>query len=93
MELPPYARQPWTEDDLLTIVAEQLNEDQHLEFKAIAALLNENERTELSRDVSSIANADGGTIIYGVTETKGIANGVEGAPAGAIDRDSLFSCP
>ncbi len=60
----------WTEDDLLSMKANQIQESLHLEFKGSQSLdRNDNKkRNELSKDVSSFANSDGGDIVYGVSE-------------------------
>ncbi|WP_051317188.1 AlbA family DNA-binding domain-containing protein [Ectobacillus panaciterrae] len=59
----------WTEEDLLSLIKNKAKESLTLEFKSCAALhVTEAYKKELSKDVSSFANAAGGTIIYGAIE-------------------------
>ncbi len=59
----------WEEDDLLTIVKNKVSESLNLEFKESSALKNtDHHKKEISKDVSSFANSEGGTIIYGIKE-------------------------
>jgi len=61
----------WTEDDIQTLIREQTPEDLQLEYKRSASLENTDaRRTEISKDVSAMANSAGGTIIYGIDEKK-----------------------
>jgi len=67
----------WTEDKLLRLIKDKTEESLTLEYKRCGSLLQkpgknnrDKEMTELSKDVSSFANAAGGTIIYGVIEEK-----------------------
>ena len=51
------------------LIDSEVEESIHLEYKACKALKKEEGcKKELSKDVSSFANSDGGTIIYGVIE-------------------------
>lgn len=60
----------WTEDDLLSLKANQTQESLYLEFKSSRALeKSDRKRADLSKDASAFANSEGGDIIYGVTET------------------------
>jgi len=64
----------WTEKDLLELCKNQEEESLNLEFKESAALSldvaeqKEHVTSELSKDVSAMANSDGGIIIYGIKE-------------------------
>ncbi len=64
----------WTERDLLELCRNQEEESLNLEFKESAALSldvgeqRERVTSELSKDVSAMANSDGGIIIYGIKE-------------------------
>lgn len=59
----------WTEDDLLSMKANQIQESLNLEFKSSRALeKSDKKRIDLSKDVSALANSEGGDIIYGVAE-------------------------
>ncbi len=60
----------WTEDDLLSMKANQTEESLSLEFKSSPSLKNEDKKkNELSKDVSAFANSEGGDIIYGASES------------------------
>lgn len=59
----------WTEEDLLLLIQNGAMESISLEFKSRDALQRtESAKKELCKDVSSFANATGGTIIYGAVE-------------------------
>lgn len=64
----------WTEEDLIELVDLQIPESTHLDYKECRALTwtdNEGKKkviNSISKDVSSFANADGGTIVYGIIE-------------------------
>jgi hypothetical protein len=60
----------WLEDDLITLKKAQAQESLYLEFKRSASLSKDSKKKdELSKDISSFANSDGGEIVYGVSET------------------------
>jgi hypothetical protein len=75
----------WTEVDLDGVVRAGEKENTSLDYKASAALdfrnpkpvekrkgtLGDKHREDLIRDVAAMANAEGGLIIYGITERKG----------------------
>lgn len=51
------------------LIHKKLEESQYLEYKASGALINnDRNKKEISKDISSFANADGGMIIYGISE-------------------------
>jgi hypothetical protein len=64
----------WTEDDILAMITDGVQESITLDYKACGAIRltpsadRDHTRTEMSKDVSAFANAGGGKIIYGVTE-------------------------
>jgi predicted HTH transcriptional regulator len=59
----------WTEDDLLALIRDGVEEGLDLEYKQCAALQkHDSQRREISKDVSAMANSAGGTIIYGIVE-------------------------
>jgi predicted HTH transcriptional regulator len=61
----------WTEDDLLMMKTAQTQESLNLEFKGSLSLAkDQSKKDEISKDVSALANSDGGVILYGVWETK-----------------------
>jgi hypothetical protein len=75
----------WDILDLQSLIDTGAEEGASLEFKASAALNNNpRNKAEMVKDVSALANAAGGIIVYGVEEdARGVAKAVdEGAPAG-----------
>jgi predicted HTH transcriptional regulator len=58
---------PTTIAEVQTLIDTQVQESLHLDYKDSRALARV-KASEISKDVSAFANADGGTIIYGVTE-------------------------
>jgi len=68
----------WTEDDLLALVRDGVEEGLDLEYKRCAALQKHDEqRREISKDVSAMANSAGGTIIYGMFEKENLPTGLD----------------
>lgn len=66
-----------------------------LEFKAAGSLVKSEEaRMEITKDVSAMANADGGRIIYGISERRhgrprGIASGIDPIDSSAMSMEWL----
>lgn len=62
----------WREENLLQFVRDEEPESLTLEYKVSTALwpLTESAKSELAKDVSAMANAMGGIIIYGMEEDK-----------------------
>ena len=59
----------WTEQELQRHIDDKIEEQLQLEYKAAASLAKQNDKTsEITKDVSAMANSDGGTIIYGIKE-------------------------
>jgi hypothetical protein len=61
-----------TETELIALHSGVVKESLHLEYKASDAIDKRDDRKklEIARDVSAFANADGGQIVYGMTENK-----------------------
>jgi len=56
-------------DYLQNLIENQIEESLHLEYKASGALGKEDKKKfDISKDVSAMANSDGGILIYGITE-------------------------
>lgn len=58
----------WTRERLQQLIERGEPESLHLDYKRSAALLEGKMREEITKDVSAFANADGGTLIYGIVE-------------------------
>jgi hypothetical protein len=60
----------WTESDLLQLVELGVQESLQLDYKRCDALhSSDGKKNEISKDVSALANAAGGTIVYGIIES------------------------
>src|SRR5688572_22198159 len=55
----------WEEADLLRYISDHVEESTTLDYKAADALAK---KDEITKDVSAMANTDGGLIIYGLKE-------------------------
>jgi hypothetical protein len=61
----------WTKERLTQLTKGKIEETAALEFKGAGALAKNNSKTdEITKDVSAFANSSGGTLIYGITETR-----------------------
>jgi len=59
----------WTQQELDRRIADKVEEGQSLEYKAAGALgKSDGKKREITKDVSAMANAAGGEIIYGIKE-------------------------
>ena len=67
---------PSTLEDIERMVHGQVQESIHLDYKASGGA-DPNRPVEIGKDVSSFANSDGGVIVYGVKEEKGIPLGID----------------
>jgi hypothetical protein len=82
----------WAEQDLLALVTNQVQESLTMEYKACAALAKTDpSKNEVSKDVSSLANSAGGTIVYGLIEKGHIPQQLDLGfdPAGPLTREWL----
>ena len=60
---------PKTIEDIKALIAQGQQEGLNLEYKGAAALgTSDGKKNEIAKDVSAMANSDGGIIIYGVRE-------------------------
>ena len=79
---------PTTRADLEALLGQE--ESQVLEFKASEALKNQKWKSEIAKDVSAMANATGGMIVYGIKEKAGVASEIdEGVPHETITADTI----
>jgi hypothetical protein len=68
----------WTEADLQRLAFDKATESLTLEFKACGALTkNPEAKAEVGKDISAMANAAGGTIVYGIIEEKRVAESLD----------------
>lgn len=70
-----FEKEEYNFGDLQSLIDNQIEESIHLDFKAGGALSKlPAKKKELSKDIASFANADGGIIIYGLKEENHVAN-------------------
>lgn len=60
-----FNKQEYTEEDINTLISNNVEESLTLEFKRAEAIEN---KKEISKDVSAMANSAGGILIYGIEE-------------------------
>ena len=60
-----------TIEDLQSLIDNEIEESTELEYKSSFAIENKKRKEELAKDVSAMANANGGTIIYGIRQKEG----------------------
>src|ERR1022692_4123119 len=65
------------------------SEGKRLEFKSTVPGKGEDEKAEFLKDVSALANSDGGDIIYGMAEVKGIASALLPVDTSYLDAEML----
>jgi hypothetical protein len=58
----------WTAQDVLDLVDERVPESERLDYKEALPLAKPSDRAEVAKDFSGLANAQGGLLIYGVSE-------------------------
>lgn len=59
----------WTQAAIQALIDNEVQESLNLDYKAAGALEKaDGKKIEITKDVSALANADGGTLIYGVAE-------------------------
>lgn len=76
----------WTEATFQQVVADAIQESLTVEFKTALSLLKPAEKREAAKDISAMANAAGGWILYGIAESPGpggvkVASAVTPIPA------------
>ncbi|MFZ4412002.1 MAG: helix-turn-helix domain-containing protein [Bacteroidales bacterium] len=64
-----YDKNEFTFNDINSLINNEVEESIHLDYKEAKALdKSDGKRKDISKDVSSFANSDGGIIIYGIKE-------------------------
>lgn len=58
----------WEQSDVLALVEERIEEGQRIEYKRQLDLETPKKRCEAAKDISGLANAQGGLLIYGIEE-------------------------
>jgi Putative DNA-binding domain len=81
----PFPLHQLTEGNFQQICAEQWPETQTLDFKSILPLNEEDARQEFRKDVCALANAEGGDLVYGISERNSRANAILPVPGNDFD--------
>jgi len=81
---------PRTKDDLQRMIDGLIQESVHLDYKRSDSLSDKRRRGDISKDVSSFLNSDGGMIVYGVEETDHLPTAIDGGvPHAEFTREQL----
>lgn len=78
-----------TEIELNALVENQIPEGRTLEYKQMVLFTNREEKREFLADISSFANSQGGIIIIGVSENKGLPISIDGMEIIDVDKELL----
>ncbi len=64
-----FVESKWSLGRLTSMIENEVEENLHLDYKSASSLSRaDKKRDEISKDVSSFANSDGGVLIYGISE-------------------------
>ena len=66
------------EDHLNSLQLLRVSEGPRLEFKAELNMSTSAEKREVCKDISALANSQGGYVLYGVSEANGVISGIPG---------------
>lgn len=85
---------PKTLADIENLINNQIEESTELEYKSSIKTNNPKWKEELAKDISAMANANGGVIIYGIREKDGenglsIPKEITAIPTNEMSKDSL----
>ena len=75
--------------DLQALIDSQLRESKRIDYKRELPKNGSDDKKEFLNDVSSFANAQGGLLIYGMSEQAGIPTGIEGIQMADPDAETL----
>jgi len=75
---------PRTQADLEALIAGNVQENLHLDYKDSRALVEKNVRSELPKDVSAFANSDGGVLVYGIREEGNVPVALDGGVENSV---------
>lgn len=74
-----------TEEDLQDLIDNVISEGKKIEYKRSLSIISDSGKKEFLADVSSFANASGGDLIYGITESGGTPKKLEGLTLEDVD--------
>lgn len=78
-----------TEEDLHNLIKNKVIENKTLEYKEKLNLSKDNDKKEFLADITAFANSEGGYIIYGIRENKGLPVEFLGIEDKDQDKDKL----
>jgi predicted HTH transcriptional regulator len=77
-----------TEADLQLLITNSVSERRNIDYKRDLPGTTDGDKKEFLADVSSFANAIGGFLIFGITETGGLPTAITGTKAVDLDREA-----
>jgi len=89
---PSFPSETYSKKYLENLIANKVEEDYQLEYKGSNALGNsDGKKAEIAKDVSAMANANGGTIFYGIKEDESnrIPTEIDAVIAKKFSKDTL----
>jgi len=81
-----YNKENYSQKDIEDLISDKIEENLYLEFKRAKAV---EDQKEITKDVTSFANAGGGIIIYGVEENNHVASKLDFIDGGIITKEKL----
>jgi Putative DNA-binding domain len=78
-----------TEADVLQLKAAGIQEGKTIEYKREVPGTRDEDKREFLADISSFANTEGGDLIYGVEEDRGVITEIVGVPSPDVDAEIL----
>lgn len=75
--------------DLQDLHANAVPESRHLDYKLTLPGRDDDAKREFLADVSSLANAGGGDLVFGIAESKGVPTAIEGVEVADPDAERL----
>lgn len=82
--------QEYTIDTIHNLIANEVEENIHLDYKASGALgKKDDKKNEIVKDVTAFANSDGGIIIYGLTEENHKPKDIDGVDGSTFTKEWL----
>lgn len=82
--------QDLTEDHLKSLVLLNVAEDYRIEYKQSLKMGKDSEKRELCKDVSALANSQGGYLFFGISEKNGRPSGVPGIDVDDTAKQQLY---
>lgn len=85
-----FSLKEFTIETIKSLIENEVEENVHLDYKDGKALqTNDEGKNEITKDVSSFANSDGGIIVYGLTEKKHIPTDISTFDGNAFTKERL----